>query len=540
MASDDSRGNKQLTRRVSRTDLDFEQALKAPGTVLLREGIDVNALGVENSPQPVTRTTSTPRTISRVALQPATPVVVPPTPQQPPQARLHTFSGPSPSGSVHDLFADQDEAERQTNRRSMYRSPGTSSSPDLATLLRKAKERGGVMVGNSKREKRRESPPPPLPDRQPVSSSSTTLVASPSGQATDWSLGSPKAGKSSGTIKVRSCNLPRISTDILRRLLRIRFGPRLVLSGVKSLVKELSGNARSVQPCLFVELRLIFSQKTDAAQLMNVFVPPTEPPPPMPVRPNVDQGKPLPPIHPRDRDDNERDDQSLVIVEGVSPATTTPTPAPAAAPISRPSISNSSTITNKRRSMSVSEADLRSVPPPVFKREEPPAEATLNGFLEVFKGEPFSLEPFPTSGLALRDPSRQSLNKTNDRVESTSIARPTSLTAKRSNISVDEPTSPPSSAPPRSSSLHATARYSLGSPGPRQLPPLRSRSGTQSPHRLKGLHRSTASSSEPSLIPVVHSGKLSPSCIATRSDIFQSAESNELSAGIICHGLFYR
>jgi len=273
---------------------------------------------------------------------------------------------------------------------------------------------------------------------------------------------------------------------------------------------------------------------------MNVFVPPTEAPPPMPVRPNVDQSKPLPPIHPRDQDDNERDDQSLVIVEGVSPAAPTPAPAPVAAPISRPSISNSSTITNKRRSMSVSEADLRNVLPPVFKREEAPAEATLNGFLEVFKGEPFSLEPFPSSALALRDPSRQSLNKTNDRVESTSIARPVSLTAKRSNLSVDEPSSPPASAPPRSSSLHATARYSLGSPGPRQLPPLRSRSGTQSPHRLKGLHRSTASSSEPSLIPIVHSSKSSWSYSNTWSDVVQSAEPDELPTRVIRLGLLHR
>lgn len=51
----------------------------------------------------------------------------------------------------------------QTKRRSLYRSPGTSSSPDLATLLRKAKERGGAVGAHHKKDKRPEPPPPPLP-----------------------------------------------------------------------------------------------------------------------------------------------------------------------------------------------------------------------------------------------------------------------------------------------------------------------------------------------------------------------------------------
>jgi hypothetical protein len=49
----------------------------------------------------------------------------------------------------------------------MYRSPGTSSSPDLATLLKKAKERGGssanVVGALGRKDKRREGHPP-LPD----------------------------------------------------------------------------------------------------------------------------------------------------------------------------------------------------------------------------------------------------------------------------------------------------------------------------------------------------------------------------------------
>jgi len=220
---------------------------------MLREGVDVNSLGVDSSPglnrsfgsSPNsgngTSTTPVNRAISRIALQPSTPIVVPPTPLSNPGAstptpsssRLSASNGagstsnlasavPSPSSSSHDLAADTEEAERQTNRRSMYRSPGTSSSPDLATLLRKAKERGGAIVGGAsvaaqKRDKKRDDPAPPLPDqasRQPTSShsySSATLVASPSSfgngegmGSPEWVLASPNRHKESGTVKVRN------------------------------------------------------------------------------------------------------------------------------------------------------------------------------------------------------------------------------------------------------------------------------------------------------------------------------------------------
>ena len=83
------------------------------------------------------------------------------------------------------------------HRRSIYRSPGTSSSPDLATLLRRARERGGAVVAGGKKDKERrrerEQPPPPVPPpppphggyeqqtlRQPTGTySSATLVAAP-------------------------------------------------------------------------------------------------------------------------------------------------------------------------------------------------------------------------------------------------------------------------------------------------------------------------------------------------------------------------
>ena len=204
-----------LNRRVSRTDLDFEQALRTEGTVVLKEGIDVDTLGVTGSPASVNRSysfsqyhtpISTPvnRSISRVTLQPPTPIVVPPSPSpainvsssQMPGCNSSMNNGGGSRGASMTLgpaviskaavsslsssqelggdtttttsTSDEAAAERiQTNRRSMYRSPGTSSSPDLATLLKKAKERGGssaTMVGALGRKEKRREEPPPLPD----------------------------------------------------------------------------------------------------------------------------------------------------------------------------------------------------------------------------------------------------------------------------------------------------------------------------------------------------------------------------------------
>ena len=205
--------------------------MKAEGTVVLREGVDVNSLGVDASPanskswsSPATSTPVT-RTISRVALQPSTPIVVPPTPSPAPSpsTRLMTTNTASStigsslrpsSPQVHD--DDLEDSERQTNRRSLYRSPGTSSSPDLATLLRKAKERGGPTAVNATGHHKRYESPPPLPDaatQQPSSSNSylsSTLVASPlsksrsgaENHSTERTVSSARLPKENGTLKV--------------------------------------------------------------------------------------------------------------------------------------------------------------------------------------------------------------------------------------------------------------------------------------------------------------------------------------------------
>jgi PH/SEC7 domain-containing protein len=240
IASDDFSGKQG--RRISRTDLDFEQALRAEGTVVLREGVDVNSLGVDASPanskgwsSPATNTPVA-RSISRVALRPSTPLVVPPTPSPAPSSSIRLMTTNTTSSAVGSLLQpssspqpddDLEDSERQTNRRSLYRSPGTSSSPDLATLLRKAKERGRPTVSAMGHHKRHESPPPPLPDgatQQGSSSSylSSTLVASPLSKSTsgaenhsiERAIGSVRQPKENGTLKV-SCLYIYINWDAL-------------------------------------------------------------------------------------------------------------------------------------------------------------------------------------------------------------------------------------------------------------------------------------------------------------------------------------
>ncbi|KAF8493600.1 hypothetical protein JB92DRAFT_1163112 [Gautieria morchelliformis] len=150
VASADIRAGTNAARH-SKTNLDFESALRAEGTFQLREGPDVAALGVvESSPAPQRRP-NTNTTINTI--------VVPPTPEGRTAAAEGSVQGPSSSSSPHPSSPspqdvspsrDPDALELQNKRRSMFRSPGSASSPDLATLLRKAKEKesaGGAMPG---------------------------------------------------------------------------------------------------------------------------------------------------------------------------------------------------------------------------------------------------------------------------------------------------------------------------------------------------------------------------------------------------------
>lgn len=121
----------------------------------------MNDLGVEASPAGSIPPTPPHKPAKRIGRSgPNTPIVVPPTPSPAGTSSARVISPPSPTRSSMDVFFDAEDHDIQTKRRSMYRSPGTSSSPDLATLVRKAKERGKP-IPSFKPEKRQELPPLP-------------------------------------------------------------------------------------------------------------------------------------------------------------------------------------------------------------------------------------------------------------------------------------------------------------------------------------------------------------------------------------------
>jgi hypothetical protein len=157
------------TRRTSRVDMNFEQALQAGGTVVIKEGIDVDALGEDLTPpanvtfSPPTTSSSRPHSMIQSTATPnvafTTSTQFKTSPTSP--ASRHPASGStSASSSSNDLFYDAEDPEYQTRRRSMYRSQGTASSPDLATLVRKAKQRGSILPTG---KDRRQETAPPLP-----------------------------------------------------------------------------------------------------------------------------------------------------------------------------------------------------------------------------------------------------------------------------------------------------------------------------------------------------------------------------------------
>jgi PH and SEC7 domain-containing protein len=212
--------------------MDFEAALLNEGTFVLKEGVDVSSLGVDSSPTPPVSEFSSPAPLAkdqrtpRLAVPPATPTVVPPTPSPTPGPSTIRPPSSSPSTSSNELYYDAEDGDMQTKRRSLYRSPGTASSPDLATLLRKAKERGGIVNVPHRKERRLEVPPPlPTGGTRPRSSTSSAIspVSSHSSvqkgvadlgpgvdsiNGTEWTSPAPRPRKLSKDSKSGSKNLP--------------------------------------------------------------------------------------------------------------------------------------------------------------------------------------------------------------------------------------------------------------------------------------------------------------------------------------------
>ncbi|KAJ3823819.1 hypothetical protein EV361DRAFT_794093 [Lentinula raphanica] len=415
--SNDLLAGRQVQRRVSRTDLDFEQALQSQGTVVLKEGIDINTLGVVESPSPAPLPKSpkydpkyrTPPSNNTKKFQPSTPTIVPPTPSP--------IAGPSsakiPQMPSNDFFNDNDDdnTSRHVNRRSMYRSPGTSSSPDLATLLRKAKDKGGVISSaHLQRDRRRESPPP-LP-QFPASPYASPIPKGKGNQSrihpgdlssgSEWVLASPNGGGNSPSKPTKSSVRSKASTFL---------GKMLGQNTVRERSKTDAGspstssfNSTSLHdaftpsmPPLPTGLSTGNRVMSSNSPIADVFSSPSA------LRPSSpSMSKPLPPIIPPDFED----ERSMVFVDKM--------------PI------DNSTVKGKRRSMSVSGTDLSSVLAGVGPGDLPrtpdrstssrspalendgdfPGGRAEETFITDFKGElSHQLDLITVSNLDLRDPS---------------------------------------------------------------------------------------------------------------------------------------
>lgn len=186
-SSSDRRAN-----RISRTELDFEEALRAGDTFVLKEGPDLSTLGADSTSHKVdilAAPTPPPTERRRGGTQPPRIGLTPSTPRGvPPSAAVGDGSGRqrmAPAASTPSVPVTPTPADPQWDpkRRSMYRGVGTASSPDLATLVKKQREKG---IAHPKRQQQ-DTPLPPLPVTQtqeratrPRSSTSSAVQASAS------------------------------------------------------------------------------------------------------------------------------------------------------------------------------------------------------------------------------------------------------------------------------------------------------------------------------------------------------------------------
>ncbi|KAI1794173.1 hypothetical protein LXA43DRAFT_971422 [Ganoderma leucocontextum] len=577
-------------RRISRTDLDFEQALRTSGTVVLKEALDVERLGrgpEDQSDASITLSlASPPQQRGYLGLQPATPIIVPPTPSPGHSAAriglASTSYLASPSSSTSEVFYDAPEdIDYQTRRRSMYRAQGTASSPDLATLLRKAKERGtggagskdGKKNGNSSSRDLQSpavaSPPQATPITKGKMRSSQNLAlsaqraAAAAGSAPspspDWVLASPK---SFGSIKDG-----KPAKSSVRAKTSAFLGKMLGTATTRERSRTLTSSPSTASISTY-----------NSSSLFDAFPPPV---PPLPkgasrrpaapadvadvfsVRPSSDD-KPLPAIGDSERRSEAidmSDDQSLVLVYPPTHRSRSPSPTQTVKErtVKHPKVPSRS----KRRSMSVSDAELKKAmaigasPSPLRITTDsralegsPGWGMRLEGIMSQFRGELEQLESRSTS-LDLRDPTTPSKRPLAPRSHSDTItplsAPPTSRSIPRTAMTappelttpavtlqtvtggeenlMDAGSSAPNSAveapvSPLRSSLNTPSRSRTGSNagtfqrsanlkyGPRSPqaryggPSLHHvPSVTRESNRLRVQHRSTASASEPSLVP---------------------------------------
>ncbi|PFH45519.1 hypothetical protein AMATHDRAFT_184519 [Amanita thiersii Skay4041] len=513
--------------RRPRNGHDFEQALRYEGTVKIKEGVDVGSLGLD----------TTPNSSFAAASYRAPPV----TPTPPSGSDNHSASA---------MSEERDIPEQHPNRRSIYRSSGTSSSPDLATLVRRAKERGVVNVNvNHPRETHRNSSPPPLPQtqiRQPISNNTRSRSSA--------SLNHPNATASPKSI---------VSREKLTRGLLADVGPEWFVSS-QSTLKE--GNSKSTKTSVRQKTTALLgkmlgqgnSREKMLFQKSVLFNVPYSAQSTMPfeldsnvdtVRPSIPEfsnsaDRSMPPQK-LDQGPNNNDriyqDSAVLAPSGLMGRVL--------------SVSTSS----KRRSMSVGDVNLKRYTSEVHQASSNTGweDTTLNGIINDFKGQLSSLDPVSCTALDLHDPASLA-RQTHSGVLLSSQEEPSKpLLEVFPNThwhnglpSTNEPdpnsSEPSPIVPPRKSSLQIPNRSSISPTFSRSFAPRASNSSMMrdtppttrplDPTHLRVLHRSTASNSEPSLVPYRDSTYTSSLSASSRHEFFANEViptrlSSELSGG---------
>ncbi|KAK2463293.1 hypothetical protein APHAL10511_004948 [Amanita phalloides] len=418
------------------------------------------------------------------------------------------------ASSSREIVSEEEEAERYTNRRSIYRSSGTSSSPDLATLVRKAKERGGVVYGAHQYLKEKmKTPPPPLPPHQDRLSAGTTVSRGGLNRGAlndsipEWFTASPFSSRD---------QVPKVSKSSVRQKTSALIGKML---GQYS-TREKTSVTSSIIPNA-IEPNMSTSPIDETSTAMGS--------PPLgcanrSVSPQVTIGG----------KQDDPDETSLVFIDPVPHSE-----AQGILPDTPATI-----ITSKRRSLSVGDAyikkSLTNVPAQLHGNDNREwTDNSLHGIINDFKGQLSSLDSKGSTPLDLQDPSTpaqclayrskigsSSVNKANP-FEPNAFARGPASSDKHHHsesnmiLKVDEEDAklmePSPIVPPRSSSLqtasHSLARLTRTNISKEIFTPSKMRHAMnfQDSNRPQVLHRPTASISEPSLVPARVSSTLTGS-----------------------------
>ncbi|KAH8119341.1 hypothetical protein DFH11DRAFT_1501723 [Phellopilus nigrolimitatus] len=492
-----------------------------------------------------------------------------------PQISLTRSRSRSPSVSSNERYFEAEDGDRQTKRRSMLRSVGTASSPDLATLVRKAKQRSaaGQDQGETRNKEQRTTGArhghvtssvlnslSPNSHRDSTSSRTRKRSSTTVNNNNDGPSSMPFSHTHKGKL-IKSTRPPEpapemdepISSDWVMTGSRNR-SETVVSKGKSSVRSKTSAFLGKIigQSSIRDKSRndSVSSPTTPIAASFSSssFYDDAPPVPPIPREhrspigspiadafsspPNSpDVGKPLPLIQSatqnatRVTDTDDDDERSMILVDrGVSalrtssPERTIKGKSPRAA------------LRAKRRSMSVSEADLKKAMASGASERgqsslsrEWESGSEYSGMLKDFKGELTSqLDGISASSLDLKDPAtprketfdpesaladaRGRLQQRAQRPQLRMVSStPVTSTTCTPALTLDTAFTVEDALVPAQSARTNTVKPGLRNPRPNSTSafgPIHSATLGRDSSRLRVQHRSAASSSEPSLIPI--------------------------------------